>query len=261
MLNRWRMMQRFITLTLLLLFIAACGAAPDQASTPAASPPAASPASPTDEPSTPLPPTVTASPAAPSNTPTSAALLDNRALTSQIYRQVQEGTPVAEIADPQIPLPDDVYPGQIKKYFQIGTLAIGLVLQPSMNVVLNLPATDVPSFTGVVVSEGGAPWRKYLEIQDTEPTDKNNPYYLWAQDGNLYLSIVDQRGAGSGEGIMKLVTLAATGDWVVEGCYYFGGNYGGVESDGDYFAFSQYLDKHQEESASRCQTGNIVLLP
>jgi len=187
--------------------------------------------------------------------------LDNAALTRQIYQQIKDGTPVVAIADPKLRLPDDVHPGQIKKYFQIGTVAIGLVLQPSVNVVLDLPNQYVPSVTGVIISESGAPWRKYLEIRDTERTAKNNPYYLWAQEGQLYLSIVDQTGAGSGEGHMKLMRLAANGAWEVAGCYYFGATYNNTSSDGDYFAFSRYLDKQKKESASFCQTGDIVLLP
>jgi hypothetical protein len=192
--------------------------------------------------------------------PTGVAYLDNPALTSQFYQQIKDGTPVVEIVDPQIRLPDDVHPKQIKKYFQVGTVAIGLVLQPSMNVVLDLPNKYVRSFTGLVVSQAGTPWRKYLEIRDTERTDKNNPYYLWAEQGQLYLSIVDQRGAGSGEGNMKLVRLSAAGNWEVIGCYYFGAGYSDAQRDSDYFGFSQYLDKQETESASRCQTGEIMLL-
>jgi hypothetical protein len=193
--------------------------------------------------------------------PTSIVHLDNAALTRQLYEYVKDGTPVVEIADPKLRLPDDVHPGQIKKYFQIGTVVIGLVLQRSVNVVLDLPNTFEPSFTGMIVSAAGTPWRKYLEVRDAERTTKNNPYYLWAQEGQLYLSIVDQSGAGSGEGAMKLMRLAATGAWEVAGCYYFGAAYSGAPSDGDYFESSRYLDKQKKISASFCQTGGIVLLP
>ena len=92
-------------------------------------------------------------------------------------------------------------------------------------------------------------------------TDKNNPYYLWAQDGQLYLSIVDQEGAGSGEGNMKLVRLSATGKWDVVDCYYFGASYGDPQRDGDYFGFSQHLDRQEKESPSLCQNLDIVPLP
>lgn len=193
--------------------------------------------------------------------PTSMTRLDNAALTRQLYQQVKDGAPVVAIADPKLRLPDDVHPGQIKKYFQVGTISIGLVLQRSMNVVLDVPNEYTPSVTGVIISEAGTPWRKYLEIRDAERTTKNNPYYLWAQEGLLYLSIVDQSGAGSGEGHMRLMRLAATGDWEVVGCYYFGGTYNNTSSDGDYFEFSRYLDKQKEVSAAFCQTGDIVLLP
>jgi len=204
---------------------------------------------------------VPAPPLSQGGAPTSMVHLDNPALTSQLYQQVKDGTPIVEIADPKILLPDDVQPGQITKYFQLGTISIGLVLQPSMNVRLDLPNQYVPSFTGLLVSEAGTPWRKYLEIRDTEPTDKNNPYYLWAQEGHLYLSIVDQHGAGSGEGNMKLVRLSARGKWEVVDCYYFGASYSDPQRDGDYFGFSQHLDRQEKESPSLCQNLDIVPLP
>jgi hypothetical protein len=204
---------------------------------------------------------VPATPLRPGSAPTSMVHLDNPALTSQLYQQVKDGTPIVEIADPKLWLPDDIHPGQIKKYFQLGTLSIGLVLQPSMNVMLDLPNQYVPSFTGLIVSQAGTPWHKYLEIRDAERSDKNNPYYLWAQDGQLYLSIVDQVGAGSGEGNMKLVRLAATGNWEVVDCYYFGASYSDPQRDGDYFGFSQHLNRQEKESASLCRNGDIVPLP
>jgi hypothetical protein len=204
---------------------------------------------------------VPATPLSPGSAPTSMVHLDNPALTSQLYQQVKDGTPIVEIADPKILLPDDIHPGQIKKYFQLGTLSIGLVLQPSMNFILDLPNQYVPSFTGLIVSQAGTPWHKYLEIRDTERTDKNNPYYLWAQEGQLYLSIVDQEGAGSGEGNMKLVRLSATGNWEVVDCYYFGASYSDPQRDGDYFGFSQHLNRQEKESASLCRNGDIVPLP
>lgn len=283
MLNSWMIVRRIFVAALLALAVAGCGAPPDQAGLPAptstaggnlaaqgemtaASDPSASPSVQAS--------TATAqrgeqnvSTTAPSaslslsSTATGMEQHDLRALTSEMYQQVKAGSPVKEIADPHMRLPDDVHPGQIKKYFQLGAISIGLVLRPSVNVTLNLPAHFTPSFAGLLISEGGTPWRKYLEIRDTEPTDKNNPYYLWARDGQLYLSVVDQSGAGSGEGIMKAMRLSATGEWELDGCYYFGAGYRDPQSDGDYFAFSQYLDRQKQETASACQKGEVVSLP
>lgn len=143
----------------------------------------------------------------------------------------------------------------------MGTVALGLVLQPSMNVTLEVPPEHVPSFTGLIISEAGEPWRPYVAIRDTEPTAKPNPYYLWVQDAQLYLSVVDQRGAGSGEGIMTVLRLSKAGVWERAGCYYFGAAYGDPQRDGDYFAFSQYLERQRPEPPERCQTGTVVLVP
>jgi hypothetical protein len=278
--SRWMLLRRTLVMILLALTVGACGAAPDQASSSSATPapstrvpatearaptslPPASPSiaapTPTEQQAEPTeaPPSITP----PESTPTALVELDISTLTNQVYQHIKAGTPIVEIADPQLPLPGDIYPGQIEKYFQVGEINVGLVLRTSSNFMLDLAEGQLPTFSGLLVSAEGAPWRKYLEIRDLQPTDKNNPYYLWAHEGELYLSIVDQNGAGSGEGIMKLVRLSSTGSWEIVGCYYFGGSYVGPGQDSDYFAFSQYLDRHRKEPRELCQNVEIALLP
>jgi hypothetical protein len=45
---------------------------------------------------------------------TSTVHLDSLTLTSQFYQQVKDSTPIVEIADPNLQLPDDIHSGQIK---------------------------------------------------------------------------------------------------------------------------------------------------
>lgn len=280
--NGWRLLWRALVVLLLALSVGACGAAPNQASSPSFTPapstsvpateaiaptslalasPSVAAHTPTEQRSEPAAISAPSATIPLESTPTTTVQLDNATLMKQVYQHVEAGMPIVEIADPQLPLPDDIYPGQIKKYFQLGEFSFGLVLRSSMNFMLDLADDQQPSFSGLLVSAAGVPWRKYLEIWDAQPTDKNNPYYLWAQDGRLYLSVVDQLGAGSGEGIMKLVQLSATGSWKIVDCYYFGGGYSDPVRDGDYFAFSQYLDRHSKESGALCQNVEIALLP
>jgi len=153
--------------------------------------------------------------------------------------------------------PQGIDQGQIVKTFQLGELYLGLVLRSSMNVVLDLPHEYVTTFSGVVVSTDGKTWQKYLEIKDREPTAKNNPYYLWTDKGALYLSVVDQLGAGSGEGNLKLERLDSNGSWELVDCYYF--TYNGPLADGDYFAFSTRLDQLGMQPRSACE--NLEIIP
>jgi hypothetical protein len=176
----------------------------------------------------------------------------------EIYQLVQGGAAAQETTMPDIPLPANILPAQIRKCFHLGQFYLALVLQPSMNIWLDLPAGVVPSFQGLLLtSEGASSWTPFLQIQDHAPTDKNNPYYLWTDQGKLYLTIVDQGGAGSGEGVMKLLALAPEGTWSLVGCYYFG-TYSDPEQDGDYFQFSQRLDLQRALPAEDC--ANLELL-
>ena len=73
------------------------------------------------------------------------------------------------------------------------------------------------------------------------------------------LSVVDQNGAGSGEGIMKLFTFSNNGSWKLTGCYYFGGTYNGSSENGDYFAYSSKLSKQTPKPLTECN--NVIITP
>jgi hypothetical protein len=243
---------------MLLLLISGCAASavseqPTASSTVQPAPSMGATESPNEFFTTPVPSTPV------NNEPTHAVPMDNLALSRLLHEQIEGGAAVISIDAPQIPLPEQVQLEQIKHYFQVGNIVLGLVLQPSSNVFLNI--TQRPAFTGLLISSDGKSWRQYIRIEDQDATNKHNPYYFWAQEGQLYLSIVDQNGAGSGEGNMQLLQLAATGTWEMIGCYYFGANYSDPTRDGDYFAFSQYLEKQQTQAAERCVADVVVFLP
>lgn len=167
---------------------------------------------------------------------------------------------IDEIAAPQLALPAGIHEGQIKKYFQLGDMKFALVLRNSMNVLLSLPEDFSANFSGVLIAkQSDTQWKKWLEIKDTNETDKNNPYYLFLDKETLYMTVVDQRGGGSGEGVMYLMALASEDSWKLQGCYYFGHNYGDPETDGDYFAHSIDLEKQLSEPLETCS--NLVLVP
>jgi hypothetical protein len=185
--------------------------------------------------------------------------VDSAALTQLLLDQLRGGAIATEITDPR-PLPEGIHPRQIRHYFEVGSVQIGLVLQPSQNVVPDLPVDFTPSFVGLVASASGGPWRRYLALAQGDPTDRLNPYFLWMQDGRLTLSLVDQRGAGSGEGIMRLAQLTSDGAWQTVGCYSFGAAYRGPE-DGDYLAFSRDLARQSPLDPAECWAGGLTPAP
>jgi hypothetical protein len=179
-------------------------------------------------------------------------------VTDLINQQLAASESLVVVDEIERKLPEDINSGQIGGYFQLGAASFALVRQPSMNVVLELPQDYQQHFTGLLLSVDGTTWQKYLELGDAQTTDKNNPYWLWREDGMLYLSIVDQSGGGSGEGILKLEQYM-DGKWQLAGCYYFGANYYGAAEEGDYFASSQKLGQQQEQAPEACQNVKLIV--
>ncbi len=191
----------------------------------------------------------------------------NLSLSSTIANTLQSGAKIGEITKPALGFPSDINESQVKKYFQLGDLRFALVLRSSMNVPLQLPADFIQSFAGMLAArKGESAWEKWLEIKDTNPdsaksqSSKNNPYYLWVDGERLLLSVVDQNGAGSGEGLMKVFALSEKGLWELDACYYFGGRYSDSERDGDYFAFSSKLSKQDPPQRTLSVCGKDVTL-
>jgi hypothetical protein len=180
---------------------------------------------------------------------------------TQIDQSLAKGASIKEIDNPNLTLPLDINISQIKKYFQIDTILFALVLRNSMNVVLSLPTNFTPSFAGVLIAQqGDTQWTKFIEIKDRKETDKNNPYYLAVNNNKLLLTIVDQNGAGSGEGYMKVFALSEIGTWKLESCYYFGAHYNDPSTDGDYFAFSVNFAKQKPEAKASCNNIQFIAI-
>jgi hypothetical protein len=175
---------------------------------------------------------------------------------------IDDGQLLEEISDPQLTLPTGIHEGQIKKYFKIDDVFVALVLKGSMNINLEVPNDFVTSFTGILVAkEGETDWKKSIEVKDANGiVAKNNPFYLTIDEGQLILTVVDSRGAGSGEGRMKVFSLDDEASWSLKSCYYFGGNYGDPLLDGDYFAYSTQFEKQEPLSLGECSNMELIQL-
>lgn len=189
----------------------------------------------------------------------SPTIAPEKGITQRIVHHLQAGETLDEITAIELPLPAHIAQKQLQRYFRLGDLTFALALRPSVNVPLPLPSNSTPTFAGLLISVQGAPWQPYLQLKDQSGAAKNNPYYLWLEDGALYLTVVDQLGAGSGEGNLTLLRLPTDGVWAFAGCYYFG-FYGDPAQDGDYFAASRQLDRQQKQADELCANLQIVLL-
>lgn len=176
-------------------------------------------------------------------------VVNNKPKVENINKQSDD---IAEIEDPGFEIPED-----IKKetdpisFFQKGDVYFALIRQPSMNV--RSKSSENTDFFGVLIAyKYERSWKKLLEIGDNEEGVKNNPYYLWTEGDKYKLSIVDQTGAGSGEGKMKILTSSDLKNWELTECYYFGENYDSPEEDGDYFEYSKKIDEQRTLPQDEC---------
>jgi len=177
---------------------------------------------------------------------------------AQIIDALNTGQTVKKIDNPLLQPPPNINRNQILNYFQLGNIYFALVMQNSMNVVLNTPKDYTTTFTGILISkQGESQWTSFTKIKDRKSADKNNPYYLWTDSKQLLLSVVDQNGAGSGEGLMKLFTFTSDGSWKLTGCYFFGKTYNTPEISGDYFTYSSKLSKQTSRPLTECD--NVIL--
>lgn len=182
----------------------------------------------------------------PSTTKTKTTPESGNGIFAKIKQELNSGEDLAPTKKPSFPLPTDIHEAQIDNYYLLGDVFVALVRRSSINVYLEgLPAGFDASFAGIIAADNNSgKWEKILTIRDSNTTDKNNPYAIWTDGGYktsqryLFLTVVDQNGAGSGEGIMKLLTSSDAKEWTQEQCYYFGANYNDPAEDGNYFLFS-----------------------
>ncbi len=183
----------------------------------------------------------------------------NLSFATQINETLNKGAYLEEIENPGLATPIDIHTGQIKKYFKMENILFALVLRNSMNISLTLPSDFTPQFSGVLVAkQGDSQWSKLIELRDVTKTDKNNPYYLLNDNQKLSLTVVDQNGAGSGEGIMKVFALSDRSNWELENCYYFGENFSNPTIDGDYLAFSTNFSRQTPQPIESCNTVQLI---
>jgi len=110
----------------------------------------------------------------------------------------------------------EYYNEQLSTSYEFGGYEYMLVQRSSMN----LPIFKSTNFAGVLRRAQGEPtYEKYLEITSNPDSAKNNLYMLWFDNG-LFLMMVDQVGAGSGEGTAKVIKIVDKNTELVK-CFYY----------------------------------------
>lgn len=126
----------------------------------------------------------------------------------------------------------DVGRNQPVRYFKLGDMYLMLSAHPgslSLATDFSRPAEN----TGIwyASSSTAAHWQP-LTVLSNSSWIQNNPFYLWSSKGKLNLLAIDGRGAGSGEGLAKVLTSSNGGaNWKITRCFYYGGNFPALVSD------------------------------
>jgi hypothetical protein len=160
--------------------------------------------------------------------PNISSPVDNE-LMMKIEIALNDGFNIEETENPNFQIPDDISSYQIVKYFKLNTLYFAVVTKSTfINHIEEIPWDANYQYAGLLIAEEGYDfWQKYLKVnflyQDPNHYDPgNNPYYLWNDNYEILLSVVDSYGGGSGEGTYKLLSSNDYGyNWELKGCYYY----------------------------------------
>mgnify|MGYP003522267729 CR=1 FL=1 len=150
-------------------------------------------------------------------------------------------------------LPADIHPDQVIKIIHN---QYALVVKPSLNIPLpNIPPTMSASYRGVLQwNEATRMWEKILLVEDTNPeiSVSNNPLDMWFEgpsdtDREPHLLVVDVNGAGSGEGVAKVLvpTSLSWSEWNVVECF-------------DY-AFDLGRGEQRDSATDECNAVRVIL--
>lgn len=119
---------------------------------------------------------------------------------------------------PNLTLPEGLEAPQLKLPQKIDGTYFVLFQKSS----INIPVSSSIKRSGVLYADpDDEHWKIFYEIEESLK-EKNNPYHFWKEKSDYYTVIIDTAGAGSGEGIGKLVRIdPQTTSWEVVNCFYY----------------------------------------
>lgn len=105
---------------------------------------------------------------------------------------------------PNAKLPENIASSQIKEVYEFEGKKYALFYKSNLNLPVN---SDIRRSGVLLADKNSERWNLIVEILDKEYSAANNPYKIWYENNLLYLLVVDQYGAGSGEGNAKLIEI------------------------------------------------------
>jgi hypothetical protein len=146
----------------------------------------------------------------------------------------------------QDPFPIKYYKEQFGETYKFNGYDYVLVQRHGMN----FPISKSTNYAGVIRKPSEtSEWKEYIKITSSPNSANNNPYKLWFENG-LYLLIVDQVGAGSGEGQGKLLKITDSRATRIR-CFYYTPEEHGKAS-------LEELIKQDEGSSDYCNNYSLV---
>ena len=114
-------------------------------------------------------------------------------------------------------VPTSIMPDQVDKTYTFNGVEYAIFQKGNMNIVRSGDISGI-----LYANKNDSIWKIFTHIKDLSGSS-NNPYLMDYQNGKLYVMVVDTYGAGSGEGIGKLLSLASGANtWNLESCFYYG---------------------------------------
>lgn len=126
------------------------------------------------------------------------------------------------------PLPNDIYKEQMGFLYQKDQYKFLEIWEENSAIRLpwEIPYADRPETTfGGLLYLKNRKWEKYLEVI-TSPVrgyvDNHNIHDFWTIENYIFLAVIDSRGAGSGEGVMKVFSSKNYGKtFELSQCFYY----------------------------------------
>jgi hypothetical protein len=129
--------------------------------------------------------------------------------------------------DRSFAMPNGIYKQQITNYFQIkksnfDTVYLAIFKSGGVKENRELDPQSLERAGILYAKNDDKQWRVFFEVHNKQEIDNNNPYYVWNEGEKIFLLVADQAGAGSGEGIAKILNSDNGGkNWKIDRCFYF----------------------------------------
>ena len=117
----------------------------------------------------------------------------------------------------ELVLPSDIYEAQVYKEYMVGDEMFLLYQRPNMNVDISESNDE----SGVLYAkEGDVVWKPFIKVRELGDSKNNVFFFGFDLELDRYVTLlIDANGAGSGEGIAKLVSI--DDGWNLLNCFYY----------------------------------------